>query len=173
MIETERLLLRKFSTDDVEALLPILSDPTTMRFWPKPFAFEDVENWIARSLQSYEEHGFGKYAVVLKASGTLIGDCGILRLPVQGEPVNDLGYIIHHPFWRQGYATEAARAVKDYAFDVLKLDVLHANMAWDHDGSRRVAENVGMQKVREYVNERNRNIRTLLYAIHNQDGATI
>lgn len=172
MIETERLVLRQFSIADVDALFPILSDPVTMSYWPKPFAYDDVHNWIARSIENYERHGFGRYAIMLKASEELIGDCGIWRLPLEGELVNDLGYIIHHPFWRDGYATEAANAVKDYVFNTLHLDALHANMPWDHHGSRRVAERIGMIKVREFVNERNRNIRTLLYVISNQVDTT-
>jgi ribosomal-protein-alanine N-acetyltransferase len=172
LLETERLILRHYSGDDVDAFLPILSDPTTMSFWPRPFVRQDVQNWIDRSIANYAQYGFGRYVVLTKASQTIIGDCGIGRLSVAGEVVNDLGYIIHHPYWRQGYATEAARAVKDYAFSTLQLDALHANMPWDHAASRSVAESIGMRLVKEFLNERNRNIRTCIYTITNPDAPT-
>jgi RimJ/RimL family protein N-acetyltransferase len=107
----------------------------------------------------------GRYCVVLKQDQKIIGDCGILRLEKAGEQLYDLGYIIHHPFWRRGYAVEAARAVIGHAFNTLGLDVIHANMPFNHDSSRLVAERIGMKKIGEFINERNRNVRTLLYAL--------
>ena len=165
MIETENLLLRECADEDVEELFVILSDPVTMRFWPRPLTREESRAWIARSAESFREHGFGRYAVTLKGDQRIIGDCGILKVEKAGELVNDLGYIIHHPYWRKGYAVEAAGAVVSDAFERLKLDVIHANMPHDHDSSRKVAERLGMKRVGEFINERNGNVRTLLYAI--------
>ena len=165
MIETENLLLRDYTAEDLEELFVILSDPVTMSFWPRPLTREEAREWMARSVESFQEHGFGRYAVTLKGDERIIGDCGILRIEKAGELVNDLGYIIHHPYWRKGYAVEAARAVIGDAFDRLSLDVIHANMPHDHDSSRKVAERLGMKRVGEFINERNGNKRTLLYAI--------
>jgi [ribosomal protein S5]-alanine N-acetyltransferase len=165
MIETENLLLRDYTGEDVEELFVILSDPVTMSFWPSPLTRDEARAWIARSIESIQEHGFGRYAVTLKRDKRMIGDCGILRIEKAGELVNDLGYIIHHPYWRKGYAVEAARAVVGHAFDRLNLDVIHANMPRDHDSSRKVAERIGMKRVGEFINERNECVRTLLYAI--------
>ena len=165
LLETDNLIIRPYQSDDLDRLSAILSDPITMRFWPSPLTLEAARAWIERSIQSYLLHGFGRYALVQTATGELIGDCGILKSTVAGQAVNDLGYIVHHPYWGRGYATEAARAVKDYAFDTLGLDALHANMPWNHDASRRVAEKIGMRRILEFDNERNRNIRTLLYTI--------
>jgi RimJ/RimL family protein N-acetyltransferase len=165
MIETENLILRDYTGDDLEELFVILSDPLTMSYWPSPLTREEARGWIDRSINSYREFGVGRYAVVLKQGRNLIGDCGILKAKIAGEAVNDLGYIIHHPYWRKGYAGEAARAVIDLAFNKVNLDVIHANMPVDHDASRRVAERIGMRRVDEFINERNRGMRTLLYAI--------
>ncbi len=101
--------------------------------------------------------------MVLKEDGRVIGDCGIFRTVVDNQEVNDLGYIIHHEFWGRGLATEGASSMLTHAFTTLKLDVIHANMAHDHIASRRVAEKIGMRFVREFVNGRNRGIRTLLF----------
>jgi [ribosomal protein S5]-alanine N-acetyltransferase len=165
MIETERLSIRKFLAADVEEFFGILAEPVTMQFWAKPYELDGARAWIDRSLQSYAEQGIGRYVIVLRDEQRIIGDCGILRMNLAGEEVYDFGYIIHHPFWRKGYAEEAAIAVRDYAFEHLKLPMLHANMPWNHYGSIRVAEKLGMRKIREFINQRNRDIRTMLYAI--------
>ena len=165
LLQTDNLTIRPYQSDDLDRLFVILSDPITMRFWPSPLTLEATRAWIDRSTDSYALHGFGRYAVVHTATGGLIGDCGILKSTVAGQAVNDLGYIIHHPYWGHGYATEAARVVKEYAFGTLGLGALHANMPWNHDASRRVAEKIGMRRIQEFDNERNRNIRTLLYMI--------
>lgn len=170
MIETKRLSIRKFVTADVEEFFEILADPQTMQFWPKPYEFDGAQAWIDRNLQSYAEQGVGRYVIVLRDEQRIIGDCGILKMQLAGEEVNDFGYIIHHPFWRKGYAEEAAIAVRDYAFEQLKLPMLHANMPWNHYGSIRVAEKLGMRKIREFINQRNRNIRTMVYALAAPEG---
>lgn len=165
MIETERLFIRKFVPGDLEEFFDILADPETMNFWPHPYSRDGAKAWIDRSLQSYAEFGFGRYVIVLQEGQIIIGDCGILKMKLAGEEINDFGYIIHHPFWRNGFAAEAASAVSDYAFRHLNLKTLHANMPWNHYGSIRVAEKIGMKKIKEFINERNRNIRTMLYAV--------
>jgi [ribosomal protein S5]-alanine N-acetyltransferase len=165
MIETDRLFIRKFVADDVEKFFEILSDPRTMSFWPAPYTREGAAAWIERNLQSYGEQGFGRYVIVLRGEETVIGDCGILKMKLAGQEVSDFGYLIHHPYWRRGYGEEAAIAIRDYAFGQLKLPTLHANMPWNHYGSIRVAEKLGMRKITEFDNPRNRDIRTLLYAL--------
>jgi len=165
MIETENLQLRNYAAEDLDELFAILSDPVTMSFWPSPLTRDEAAAWIARSIESFQEHGFGRYALTLKHDKKIIGDCGILRVEKAGEMVNDLGYIIHHPYWRKGYAAEAARAVIDDAFSRLDIDVIHANMPHDHVSSRKTAERIGMKRVGEFTNEKNRGVRTLLYAI--------
>jgi [ribosomal protein S5]-alanine N-acetyltransferase len=167
VIETERLFIRKFTPADLQEFSEILADPKTMSFWPQPYSFDGARAWIERNLQSYAESGFGRYVVVLRQTGEIIGDCGIVKMSLSGQEVYDFGYIIHHPYWRKGYAEEAAIAVRDYAFEQIKLPMLHANMPWNHHGSIRVAEKLGMKKIGEFINERNRNIRTMLYAVAN------
>lgn len=173
VLETPRLILRPLAAPDLDDLYRIQSDPVTMAFWPTPFTREGTQTWIERSIQSHHDHGFGRYALILKENQTLIGDCGIFRSPIDGTPENDLGYILFHSYWRQGYASEAAAACLRYGLDTLKLDRVCANMAVDHIASRRTAEKIGMQLEREFHNARNRNILTCLYSIepprsHNQ-----
>ncbi len=167
MIETERLIVRPWQESDVDAWYAIVSDPVTMQFWPAPLTQEDAARWIAVSLERYAREGFGRNALLLKETGELIGDCGIVSTTLDGEAVYDLGYILHHPYHRQGIGLEVASALRDYGFSVLNLPAIHANMAHDHTASRRVAEKIGMTLVRTFDNPRNRNIRTLLYRLSN------
>ncbi|MGZ3496060.1 MAG: GNAT family N-acetyltransferase [Vulcanimicrobiaceae bacterium] len=170
-IETPRLLIRAFALDDLDALAEILCDPLTMQFWPRPLTRDEAADWLERSARRCAGSGFGRYAIVHRASGAMIGDAGVVPLAVNGADLYDLGYIIHHPYWRRGYATEAASAIRDDAFERLGLPALHANMPFDHAGSQRVAERIGMRKIGEFFNERNRNILTFLYQQLREDHA--
>lgn len=174
VLETDRLILRPFLAEDAGDLHAILSDAATMSFWPTPFNAQNTQDWLQRSLASYAESGFGRYAVILKQKNKLIGDCGLLRSMLTDsmadpEYVNDLGYIIHAPEWGHGYGTEAAQAVRNFAFQSLQLESIHANMPFNHHASKRVAESVSMQFIREFNNTKNRNIRTLLYHLSIQE----
>ncbi|MBY9078838.1 GNAT family N-acetyltransferase [Paenibacillus sp. HN-1] len=163
VLETERLIIRQYTTGDFDVIYGILSDPVTMSFWPKPFDKEQVTHWIERNMRSYQENGFGRWLIVLKERDVIIGDCGIMKSEINSKLENDLGYIIDQHYWKQGYGTEAARACMHYAFDGLQLDSICINMPVDHVSSRRVAELIGMKLETEFNNSRNRNIRTYLF----------
>lgn len=165
IIETERLILKEYSKTDVFELNKILSNPITMSFWPTPFTLQQTENWVNKNIERYNKDGFGRWAVLLKDSGKLIGDCGIMISDIDGKQENDLGYIIHHTYWHNGFGFESANACKDYAFSNLQIKRLCANMAFNHETSRKVAEKIGMEKEKEFYNARNRNILTYLYSI--------
>jgi ribosomal-protein-alanine N-acetyltransferase len=164
-IETPRLILRPFRPDDLNGLHAILSDPTTMRFWPTPFTREQSARWLERNIERFAEERCGRMALTLRETEGLIGDCGIMRTEIDGMMENDLGYIVHAAHWGHGYATEAATALSAYGFKALGLTRLCANMPADHLASRRVAEKIGMTLEREFENPRNRGIRTCLYAV--------
>ncbi len=166
IIETKRLIIRDYNNDDLDDLFRLLSDPTTMSYWPKPFSRDDCRQWIIRNIDLYVEYGFGRRAVELKSNAQIIGDCGVVNREINEMDVNDIGWIIDHEYWNQGYATEAAAAMRDYAFQCLQVDAVHANMPWDHTASIRVAEKIGMKKIAEFENIRNRGILTYLYSLN-------
>lgn len=165
IVETKRLIIREYSMNDVLELSAIQSDHITMSFWPSPFTLQQTENWVHDNIERYNKLGFGRWAVILKDNDMLIGDCGIMIREIDGKEENDLGYIIHYPYWQRGFAVEAANACKEYAFASLGIKRLCANMPYNHEASRRVAEKVGMKKEKEFYNSRNRNILTYLYSI--------
>ena len=161
--ETPRLLLREYQPDDLMGLHVILSDAITMQFWPAPFTPEATRSWIERQIASYAKRGYGRWAVIGRESGEQIGDAGFMDANINGRDEVDLGYIIHYPYWRQGFAVEAAGACLAYARAHLPIGRVVANMPHDHLASQRVAERLGMSSAGEFFNPRNRNIRTLLY----------
>ena len=155
MIETKRLLLRELTAEDFETLYEIFSDPETMRHYPRPFDEAKTRGWIEWNERNYREYGFGLWAVVLKASGQCIGDCGMTLQRIDGELLPEIGYHIHKAYWRQGYASEAARAVRDWAFQHTEYDCLYSYMKYTNVASYSTAIANGMHKVKEYPDEKN------------------
>ncbi len=150
--------------ENVPDLYEILSDPVTMSFWPKPFSYEQSGQWIVeRGIKQYKD-GFGRFAVKRKDTGELVGDAGLLRLETDGTIENDLGYIISSKAWGRGYGYEAAEALMRYGFETMGLPRLCANMPADHASSRNVAEKLGMTLEKQFLNKKNRDILTCLYA---------
>lgn len=164
VINTVRLRIRPYKKEEFAFIHRMFSDPVTMQFWPSPFTEEQTAGWISRSLDSYTAWGFGRGVIELKATGDVIGDGGLMKAELDGTTENDLGYIIHSPYWNQGYGYEAAQAILDYGFNRLGLQRMCANMPVHHHASRRVAEKLGMTLEKEYINRRNRNIQTYLFA---------
>ena len=145
VIETMRLWLREFIPADANALALVLSDAETMRFYPAPFDRAAVEDWIARNMRRYETNGHGLWALDLKASGEMIGDCGITLQPVDGEILPEIGYHLRRDMWGQGFASEAARACCEYGFSQLKAEFLISLIRPENLPSRKVAERNGMK----------------------------
>jgi|SRR5579863_3415593 len=151
ILETQRLSLREFEPADVDALAPILSDPETMRYYPAPVDYRGVVDWIDRNRTRYEKDGFGLWAMVLKSSGCLIGDCGLLRQSVDGVDEIEIGYHVRCDLWGRGFAPEAAGACRDYGFDHLGADRLISLIRPENVPSRRVAEKTGMTVWKEVM----------------------
>lgn len=144
ILETERLVLREFAPGDTDALLKVLGDPIAMQYYPAPFTRAEVDEWIARNRARYADPGFGLWAMLLKSSGELIGDCGCVMQEVDGRNEIEVGYHVRRDLWGSGYATEAARACMDYAFARLGATWVISMVRPENVASRRVAEKNGM-----------------------------
>lgn len=148
--ETERLILREMNEGDLDALCAIMCDEEAMRTaYVTPFTPEQVQAWLGRHLKRYRELGFGLWAVVLKQTGEMVGQCGLTLQPWEDEQVLELGYLFAREHWHRGYAAEAAQACRDYAFTVLGADSVCSIIRDTHLASRRVAERCGMQAAGE------------------------
>lgn len=145
-LETSRLCLRLMKMSDVDELLCIFTDPKVMNSFGRiVFSREQMEGWVKRNLNHQNEYGYGLFSVILKCEGALIGDCGLERMELDGVETTELGYDFRSDYWNQGYATEAASAVRDYAFEELHLVELVSLIRVGNAASKRVAEKIGMQ----------------------------
>jgi RimJ/RimL family protein N-acetyltransferase len=122
LLETERLYLREMNQSDYKALSLILQDEETMQAYNGAFTDAETQDWLDRQIKRYEEYGFGLWAVVLKETNEMIGQCGLTMQPWCDKQVLEIGYLFQRRYWHQGYATEAARACKEYAFTQLDAD---------------------------------------------------
>nr|WP_241393563.1 GNAT family N-acetyltransferase [Clostridium butyricum] len=156
IIETNRLIFREYTLDDFDNLYEIVSDPETMRHYPKPFDEERTRGWIEWNLENYKNYGFGLWAVTLKKTGEFIGDCGISIQNIDGELLPEIGYHIHKKYWRRGFGSEAARAVRDWAFENTDYNCIYSYMKYTNVGSYSTAIANGMRKVKEYQDEKNK-----------------
>lgn len=149
-LETQRLILREFTMGDFDALYEILSDGETMKHYPKPFDEEKVRYWIQWNLENYQVFGFGLWAVVLKESGEVIGDCGITMQTINGKIKPEIGYHIHKAHQGRGYATEAAARCMKFVFEETPFNAVYSYMKYTNVGSYTVAMKNGMRLVEEY-----------------------
>jgi RimJ/RimL family protein N-acetyltransferase len=149
-LETARLSLRPMTAEDIDPLLIIFGDPKVMAAFNEPtFERGQMERWVQRNLDHQVEHGYGLFSVLLKSNGVLVGDCGLEKVEIEGEVAAELGYDFASAYWNQGLATEAAKAVRDYAFGTLHLPRLISLIRVGNEASRHVAEKVGMKLATE------------------------
>lgn len=169
-IETERLILREFVSDDWLVMARYWRDPRYQHFYPEnddpaPIVRELVERFVAA--QATSPRLKRQLVIVERASDAMIGNCGIrINDPEIGEA--NIGYELDPDFWGHGYATEAARAIVRFGFEDLALHRIWAECIADNRGSWRVMERLGMRReahVREHQHFRDRWWDTFTYAI--------
>lgn len=144
-IQTDRLAIRPFTLDDADEVHAIWSDPEVMRWIPSgplPSVAATREK-IRRFMDHQAAHGFSLWAVCEKASGAILGDCGLLLTEWKGPEV-ELAYRFSRAVWGQGFASEAAAACLRYGFEVLGLERIIAVTDPAHVASRRVMEKAGL-----------------------------
>jgi RimJ/RimL family protein N-acetyltransferase len=150
-LRTERLILRPLVPDDLDAMAALLGDRDALTLWGEPLDREGARSWIERNVARYERDGFGRCAVVLAATGELVGDAGLITTEVEGRAEIELGWIVGAGWQGRGFATEAGAAWRDHAFDVVGLDRIVSMISERNVASRRVAEKLGFSVERPAV----------------------
>lgn len=147
LLETKRLLIREFNSQDLQDLASILGDPQVMEFSLKgPLTIKQTKDFFQKKiLKNYSQYGFGLWAIVRKDDERLIGFTGIITQHIDNEDVMEIGYRILPQDWGQGFATEASLAVKEYAFNHLGLDHLISIIDPRNIRSAHVAKKLGMK----------------------------
>ena len=155
VIETERLMLREMKDDDFQALYKVLADTEIMQHYHYAFDENRVRNWIKRNIERYQVFGFGLWAVCLKATGEMIGDCGLTMQIIKGEIKPEIGYHIRADKQRKGYAKEAAIAVRDWTFNNTPFNIVYSYMKHTNEASAQTAMSYGCKQVDNFFDEVN------------------
>lgn len=151
ILSTPRLALREMTDADLPALRVIFDDPVAMAAYEGPFRAAESAAWVERMQRRYVDDGFAMWAVELRETGEVIGQCGITRQRVEDDEVIEVGYLFQRAHWRRGYAVEAASASRDWAFRTLDIDDLYAKVRDTNIASMNVAIRLGMTVRRRFV----------------------
>ena len=143
-LETERLYMREMNQGDFDSLCKILQDEETMYAYEGAFSEDEVQEWLDRQICRYQKWNFGLWAVILKESDEMIGQCGLTMQPWKDEEVLEIGYLFEKLYWHNGYAIEAAKACKKYAFEILEADEVCSIIRTTNIASQNVAIRNGM-----------------------------
>jgi RimJ/RimL family protein N-acetyltransferase len=145
-IRTERLLMRRWQRRDRAPFAALNADPEVMRHFPAVIDRVASDAAVDRYEESFENNGFGLWALERLEDGRLLGFTGLNAMPegVTGEGDQEIGWRLARHAWHQGYATEAARAVVDVAFGPLRLPRLWSMTAVSNTSSRAVMQRIGM-----------------------------
>ena len=144
VLETERLILRRFTVDDAQFILTLVNEPSFLRYIgdKKIRSIEDARQYILNGpVASYERHGFGLCLVELKESHTPIGMCGLLKR--EELPAPDIGFALLPEFWNKGFAFEAAVPVLQDARERLGLQRILAITSLDNEASIKLLQRLG------------------------------
>lgn len=155
ILETDRLLLRHFHIFDLDAMTEVFTDREVMRFSDGVKSKDWVYDWLWNCAErTYQKWGFGPWTVVEKEQRQMLGYCGLFYFSdLAGQPEVEIGYRLARRFWGQGYATEAALSVRDYAFGPLCLSRLVALIDPANTASIKVAAKIGMRYEKEVMLE--------------------
>ena len=146
ILETQRLILREMTDEDFPALCRMLRDPEVMYAYAHGFSEEESWDWLRRQQSRYETDGFGLWAMIEKKSGRMIGQCGLtMQALADGTGGHEVGERVEKAAWGNGWATEAAVACRQYAFEVLGVEEVYSIIRENNLPSQRVALRNGMK----------------------------
>jgi RimJ/RimL family protein N-acetyltransferase len=151
ILETERLQLREMTPADLDFVAEMLSHPEVMRYYPKCYSREEAQSWMERQFQRYRENGHGLWLVLDRPTGQPLGQVGLVMQATDIGFEPEIGYLIHRPCWWHGYATEAALAVRRYAFETRNYPKVISLIRPINMPSQGVARKLGMRPDREIM----------------------
>lgn len=167
-IETKRLFLREMTPTDFNALYAVLADSDIMQHYPYTFDEARIKNWISKNIERYRVFGFGLWAVCLKSTDEMIGDCGLtMQNIIGGTILPEIGYHIAKVYQRQGFAKEAAQAVRDWTFTHTTFGVVYSYMKKANTPSSATARANGMTLLNEFIDDEGE--QTVVYGISREE----
>lgn len=148
---------------DFDALYAVLADSDIMQHYPYTFDKARVQNWINKNIERYRVFGFGLWAVCLKSTGEMIGDCGLTMQKINGVILPEIGYHIAKVHQHHGYAKEAACAVRDWTFAHTPFGMVYSYMKKSNLPSSSTAQANGMTLLDEFTDDEGE--QTVVYGI--------
>jgi ribosomal-protein-alanine N-acetyltransferase len=168
-LETDRLILRKMTLNDVEAVFAYASDPEVSCYtlWETHRSIEDSRAFLKLTTQKYENGGEPDWGIVYKGNGCLVGVCGLVNWEAEHARA-EIGFVLSREYWGHGFMPEAVRAMFRFGFERMNLNRIEARCIAENAASARVMEKAGMAYEgtlcqREYIKGAYRDIK--LYAI--------
>jgi RimJ/RimL family protein N-acetyltransferase len=143
--EWPRLVFRELAPSDLDFVSAMLAHRDVMRYYPRCYSRKEAEAWIERQRSRYASDGHGLWLVLDRGNGDPVGQVGLVLQDVDGVKEPEVGYLIHRPFWRRGFAAEAARATRDFAFGVLGKPRIISLIRPENVPSQGVATKLGMR----------------------------
>lgn len=150
IIQTDRLVLRQWSTADLEPFAKLNADPRVMEYFPGLKTKEESDHFVSLMFHHIEKYGWGFWAVSLADTEEFIGFIGLenVHFKTGFTPAVEIGWRLAFKHWGKGYATEGALASLRYGFEMLKLDKIVSFTAVANMRSRAVMERIGMHDVK-------------------------
>lgn len=151
VLETSRLALREIVLSDLDFLAEVLGNPQVMEYWSKCYSRKESHQWLLKQQIRYRQDGYGFWLVLEKEKLQPVGQVGLMKIKIEEQEEIALGYIIHAPFWKKGFAFEASQACIDYAFSNLEAMRVIALIRAENVPSRNMAKKLGMKPDGEMI----------------------
>lgn len=169
MLESERLIFRKIEDRDFSSIAEIMRDEGVQRVWEHYFSDDDVREWINRRKKGYQDNGIDYLLAVRKDTSEVVGQIGLLKETIEDEEVWGIGYILLSRFCGNGYASEGAEAMTDYAFHTLHIPKLICDIRPTNTASIAVAKRIGMKQTGSFIKiYRGKEMPHLIFEIRNK-----
>lgn len=171
ILETNRLLLRHQTLDDLDALWALYCNPEITKFIPDaPRSYEEAREELEWHMHGHPRHPeLGLWATIHKETGKFIGRCGLLPWEIEEKQEVEIAYTLAQEYWGQGLATEAAKSILQYGFEILKLRRMICLIDPENVASQHVAEKIGMRLEKKVNGIGGDNIPTLIYSVMSPD----
>lgn len=149
--ETPRLKLVEVTDRDIEPIFLLTGNEKVMKYFPKVLTYEDTLQMVQKILHQYSEYGYCFWKVLRKSEGQFVGIAGLLHQEIDNKPETEISYRMLPEHWNKGYATEAAKACKQYAETILGKKRLISLIHPQNDASIRVANKLGAKRAHSVI----------------------
>ena len=167
MLESERLIFRKIEDSDFPFIAEIMRDQGVQKIWEHYFSDDDIREWIEKRKTGYRNNGIDYLLAIHKQTNEIVGQIGLLKETIEGESVWGIGSILISRYYGNGYATEGARKMVDYAFPTLKASKVICDIRPTNTPSIAVAKRIGMTEVGSFIKiYRGKEMPHLVFELH-------